>query len=351
MLVSEMGPCTTFCVVVAPLVLLCLLVWAIRPAANRRQQARRGQSSLVFLTLLGAAAVFVVTPFCVENDPGTLNQLYVGQTPARYGLCFWSTCAAAALYVGNAIARPRWLILPGEMAASVTALACWQVRSRTAATWPWLSNYYSLFEIVFVALGVALATVIIAGLPRFTTGRGCVFRWGAAAVLVAAAATRVSYLSDTRKCRQLFPVVFIFCAAAALPLAVYSANPNCQWNMTPVDCSEDQTFGCPSCGQGGADCGTYKAQEYSGNEGIYTLTQVGNGAGDYQNQGTSNIEVCFEQYDCTNTVNLKQQCAGWESGCYGNFPGMYCNSCGTAELANAGVGQYTVYDVTACGSS
>jgi hypothetical protein len=54
----------------------------------------------LLLGTLTAFAILMVTPFAIEDVPGTLNQLRWGYCPVRYGLCFLSLtvlCAAVGL--------------------------------------------------------------------------------------------------------------------------------------------------------------------------------------------------------------------------------------------------------------
>ncbi|HQU41751.1 MAG TPA: hypothetical protein PK867_03020, partial [Pirellulales bacterium] len=92
------GPCHVAAVALAPLSAGCL-AWA----GLRRLRRGEPASAAVFLgfaaLLVGSAAVFAVTPFCVEDQPGTLNHLRWAYTPARYGLCFLSTTMLAFVWL------------------------------------------------------------------------------------------------------------------------------------------------------------------------------------------------------------------------------------------------------------
>lgn len=59
---------------------------------------------------VASGLVYAATPFCIEDDPGTLNQLESSYTPARYGLSFL-TIAVFCLFVSlqiisNRLSRP-----------------------------------------------------------------------------------------------------------------------------------------------------------------------------------------------------------------------------------------------------
>lgn len=102
------GPCHVAAVNVAPLALLCL-AWS--GASQLRQGKRRAGVVLLAIAalLVGTAAVFAFTPFAVEDQPGSLNHLRWGYTPARYGLCFLSMAVLALAWLlqncASAVAR------------------------------------------------------------------------------------------------------------------------------------------------------------------------------------------------------------------------------------------------------
>ncbi|MGH7135945.1 MAG: hypothetical protein ACREHD_09410, partial [Pirellulales bacterium] len=91
------GPCHLAAVVIVPVSAVCL-VWV---GVRRVHQGERGSAAVLFgfCTLLaGTVAVLAITPFCVEDQPGTLNHLRWAYTPARYGLCFLSVAALAFVW-------------------------------------------------------------------------------------------------------------------------------------------------------------------------------------------------------------------------------------------------------------
>src|SRR6185437_6359096 len=71
------GPCHVVAVAAAPLTLICL-AWS--GAAQYRRGKRRACAVLLAIAalLLGTAAVFIITPFAVEDQPGSLNHLRWG---------------------------------------------------------------------------------------------------------------------------------------------------------------------------------------------------------------------------------------------------------------------------------
>jgi len=75
------GPWYTVCLL-SQIVVLPLLLWRSFTSAVARPIC-----VFVLLLLAGSIAVWVVTPYAVEDRPGSLNQLGVTFTMTRYGLC------------------------------------------------------------------------------------------------------------------------------------------------------------------------------------------------------------------------------------------------------------------------
>ncbi len=112
------GPCH----LAALLALPGTLGYLALSGALRRDPGRAG---LALLTT-GAAALLLITPFAVEDIPGTLNHAEGGYGPARYGLCFL-TLAVLALVVtleGAARALRRVGGAAGHVLAGLLALGC-----------------------------------------------------------------------------------------------------------------------------------------------------------------------------------------------------------------------------------
>lgn len=81
------GPCHATALVAAPVVLFALLVsaWKVR----RTPEIALRHCVLAFL-LAGTLGLLLITPFAVEDEPGTLNQMHWHYCPVRYGMCFLS---------------------------------------------------------------------------------------------------------------------------------------------------------------------------------------------------------------------------------------------------------------------
>ncbi len=85
------GPWHLLAVLLAPATFVSLLA----PTAKRVNAAKgrlsiRTSRRMLLLLLAGSFAVWIVTPYAVEDQPGTLNHLGWAFTPVRYGLCFLS---------------------------------------------------------------------------------------------------------------------------------------------------------------------------------------------------------------------------------------------------------------------
>lgn len=92
------GPVHLLGLVACPLVVLWLLlgVWAKGHSAARR---------MIAAATIGAGLVLAVTPFAVEDVPGTLNQMHWKYCPVRYGMCFLTMAVLALTVVLDDISR------------------------------------------------------------------------------------------------------------------------------------------------------------------------------------------------------------------------------------------------------
>jgi hypothetical protein len=136
-----MGPWFGVALLAAPL----SLAWALASGVGLwvRDQPRAAVTRLTLVgVVLASALVYVITPFAVEDAPGTYNQLLRLFTPARYGMAVWTACALAAAVVLHdlaGLARARsgaghsaaltvgWLA-GGVMAAAAAAQVWGQLR-------------------------------------------------------------------------------------------------------------------------------------------------------------------------------------------------------------------------------
>jgi hypothetical protein len=77
------------------------------------------------VALLGSGALLLITPFAIEDKPGTLNQLRWHYCPVRYGLCFLTLASLTALWLLQEICR--WLVYQGMLR--------WCLRKRNYQRW------------------------------------------------------------------------------------------------------------------------------------------------------------------------------------------------------------------------
>lgn len=78
------GPCNLVACFLSPVAIGWLAVTSYRRRWSPDGLARGILAALI----VGSALVLLVTPFAVEDAPGTLNQMYTAFTPIRYGLSF-----------------------------------------------------------------------------------------------------------------------------------------------------------------------------------------------------------------------------------------------------------------------
>lgn len=95
------GPCHLLTVLVLPASVGYLLMRDWRAGRSTAGRADRLIDWGFVLLLVGSAAVLLVTPLAVEDQPGTLNQVRSGYCPCRYGLCFLSLAVLALAVVLN----------------------------------------------------------------------------------------------------------------------------------------------------------------------------------------------------------------------------------------------------------
>jgi hypothetical protein len=91
------GPCQLIGFILVPVSLAWLLGTAARSVFQRHNAAPAEARFVLAVLLAGTGLLLGSTPFAVEDDPGTLNQMRWQYCPVRYGLCFLSTATLAAL--------------------------------------------------------------------------------------------------------------------------------------------------------------------------------------------------------------------------------------------------------------
>jgi hypothetical protein len=113
------GPFQAAGLVATPLTIPCLLGAAGFHALRRgRTHAAWPRLALVVL-VVGTGFLLGITPFAVENKPGTLNQLRWHYCPVRYGTCFLSTATlalAVAIWDATMLVR-SWVLGSGWLSS------------------------------------------------------------------------------------------------------------------------------------------------------------------------------------------------------------------------------------------
>ncbi len=141
------GPCHVLALLAVPLVLGWLLGTGLLLGLRRRGSLRGVSRWLLAFLIAGAGAVLVVTPYAVEAQPETLDQLRWGYLPVRFGQCF---LGSALLALG---------VLLSDLQEKVRG---WTARRRAAAAEPLLSARRAVNFLV--RLGPLLPAALLAGL-------------------------------------------------------------------------------------------------------------------------------------------------------------------------------------------
>jgi hypothetical protein len=105
---NMMGPCQLVGFVLAPLATIWLTASGLWLCFRRAQPAQARARLALALLLGGSGVLLALTPFAVEDVPGTLNQLHWGYCPVRYGLCFLGLAALGALLLLQDALAPGW---------------------------------------------------------------------------------------------------------------------------------------------------------------------------------------------------------------------------------------------------
>lgn len=98
------GPLQWLSLVLAPILILTLALIVVRSRIDRRSDD--GDRALWLGGLLiGSLLVWIITPWCVEDRPGTLNHLRHAYTPVRYGLSALTVASLTLVFVWVAVLR------------------------------------------------------------------------------------------------------------------------------------------------------------------------------------------------------------------------------------------------------
>ena len=184
------GPCSLAVVAGLPL----WLAWLLASGRSRLRTAgvtSEGPARLALCALTAASGlVFAVTPFCVEDIPGTLNQLEWGATPARYALGFLSLAwlgpvvilddlsrlvasrLGIRLEAGLLAASVRWLAANAMSATLAVAIAfqfvgCLRRDDPNVKYSPILRSFVNDFDVLLV-VNILLDVLLVVNILRYT---------------------------------------------------------------------------------------------------------------------------------------------------------------------------------------
>lgn len=103
---THAGSCHFVGLLIAPIACLIFLGRSLlaRHGLPRQKYDSRLRAVLSALTI-GSAIVLSITPFAVEDNPGTLNVLRSGYTPMRYGLSFFSLSVIMSFLIAYDVVR------------------------------------------------------------------------------------------------------------------------------------------------------------------------------------------------------------------------------------------------------
>ncbi|MEJ7592120.1 MAG: hypothetical protein WKF77_11260 [Planctomycetaceae bacterium] len=87
---QKCGPLHVACLGLVPVILICLPISCRSIAGTSDNDGGFLKGLLLASAALGCLLIWLVTPYCVEDEPGSLNHLKWAYTPVRYGLCFLS---------------------------------------------------------------------------------------------------------------------------------------------------------------------------------------------------------------------------------------------------------------------
>ena len=178
---EKCGPIHWACVSLLPAIVLGMIVLGMivvsRRASNSLAEvdadAYEPQSYLLIgLAMIGCLLTWLVTPFCVEDEPGSLNHLQWAYTPIRYGLCFLSVSVMAGVLLIDRLYRFRLRALFGENAGGSSTMLLGAV-----ASWQWIQLIVKHLDQVQPALLAMLAVdlLIVFSLVSRVRNRTCIW--------------------------------------------------------------------------------------------------------------------------------------------------------------------------------
>lgn len=186
------GPIHYVAVAAAPVVVIWLLGYSLRRRFAGAEHSIEALKALALAVwLVGSGTILLMTPFSVEDQPGTLNHLRWAYTPTRYGLCFLSF-SVLAFFLALAWASRSWGIWFERVTATAMAAVCaWQIVQRV-----WTPSVeFDVVTVVLLGVNASLLAIIASNLP----GQSVVvqrIRWGVLIVAVVAVSFGAAFLSE-----------------------------------------------------------------------------------------------------------------------------------------------------------
>lgn len=136
---------------------ICAMIWG----AFRSRHRETGSSSLCWgaavVFLSGSAAVLWITPYLVEDQPGTLNHLRWAYTPARYGACFLTMTVIGLAIVLHRVTLQSSPTVSRLIFGSFALCVVWQTASRLESH----SSEFSHFESGIAGFDLGIAFLLI----------------------------------------------------------------------------------------------------------------------------------------------------------------------------------------------
>ncbi|RLT08201.1 MAG: hypothetical protein DWI22_08490 [Planctomycetota bacterium] len=108
---QKCGPLHVACLGLVPVILIGLPMSSRAIAGTSDNDAGLLKGLLVSSAVVGCLSIWLVTPYCVEDEPGSLNHLLWAYTPVRYGLCFLSMLVIGGVTLVSHLQRAQRLCL------------------------------------------------------------------------------------------------------------------------------------------------------------------------------------------------------------------------------------------------
>ena len=108
---------------------LTVVVLLLGKAIAKSWQAQRllvSRDTLLAYWILASFAILMITPFAVEDQPGTLNHLKWAYTPVRYGLCFLSFATFGLIRLIFDLSQRLGTLARRMLFVAISGLAAWQ---------------------------------------------------------------------------------------------------------------------------------------------------------------------------------------------------------------------------------